>query len=141
MPEGVCNVIISQQTDPYLDYISGKPQTDLKACFFFFFFFNNIGGQTKKLKPHSVFKKTGKTKKLYIHSPYCFTFLLLCCEELHMTMKRRKSMKSFQVIIQKKNNKHHMNRHCDDYSVLHIPAEYKKLVHCNCFSNFILIKF
>lgn len=34
MPEGVCNVIVSQQTDPYLDYVYGKPQTVLKACFF-----------------------------------------------------------------------------------------------------------
>lgn len=47
-----------------------------------------------------------------------------------MTVKRRKSKKTFQVIIQKKKaNTTGMNTNCDDYSALQIPAEYKKLVH------------
>lgn len=59
-----------------------------------------------------------------------------------MTVKRTISIKSFQVIIQKKKqtplSQIHtvMLSHC----ILQTPAEYKKLIHCNCFLSFYFYK-
>lgn len=59
-----------------------------------------------------------------------------------MTVKRTTTIKSFQVIIHKTKQTQLAQIHIlvITHCILQTPAEYKKLVHCNCFSSFYFYK-
>jgi len=52
-----------------------------------------------------------------------------------MTVKKTMSVKSFQVIIQKTKPLAQIHIVLITHCILQTLAEYKKSVHCNCFSN------